>query len=82
MVRPLKITAISNAVVLLANRQEIPLDITVSFIRNNLVLKQHCYSLKDFVYLYLDLIYNNNTILNVTLTFTDKEAQNEPTLTE
>ena len=75
MPQQLKITALPDAIVLLANRREVPLDITVSFIRNNLVLKQHCYSLKDFVYLYLDLIYNNNTILNVTLTFTDKEVQ-------
>lgn len=62
---PIKLKEVKRHIKLIERRQEQPFKIVVTFSRNGLITRQELHSVKDFVYLYFDLMYNNNGIINL-----------------
>lgn len=70
---PIKLKEVKRHIKLIERRQEQPFKIAVTFSRNGLITRQEVHSVKDFVYLYFDLMYNNNGIINLYIEETDKD---------
>lgn len=62
---PIKLKEVKRHIKLIERRQEQPFKIVITFSRNGLITRQELHSVKDFVYLYFDLMYNNNGIINL-----------------
>lgn len=70
---PIKLKEVKRHIKLIERRQEQHFKIVVTFSRNGLITRQEVHSVKDFVYLYFDLMYNNNGIINLYIEETDKD---------
>lgn len=70
---PIKLKEVKRHIKLIERRQEQLFKIVVTFSRNGLITRQEVHSVKDFVYLYFDLMYNNNGIINLYIEETDKD---------
>ena len=70
---PIKLKEVTRHIKLIARRQEQPFKIVVTFSRNGLITRQEVHSVKDFVYLYFDLMYNNNGIINLYIEETNRD---------
>ena len=70
---PIKLKEVNRHIKLIERRQEQPFKIVVTFSRNGLITRQEVHSVKDFVYLYFDLMYNNNGIINLYIEETNRD---------
>lgn len=70
---PIKLKEVKRHIKLIERRQEQPFKIVITFSRNGLITRQEVHSVKDFVYLYFDLMYNNNGIINLYIEETNKD---------
>lgn len=61
----IKLREVKRHIKLIERRQEQPFKLVITFSRNGLITRQELHSVKDFVYLYFDLMYNNNGIINL-----------------
>lgn len=75
----LKESKIDGIIPLLIDYREKPFEIRITFVRNNLVVRKICTSLRDFCYTWLDLDYNKCVIIHVTLKILPEENGNDIT---